>query len=271
MHYYIKTSKNSEAVSDKYIHINNFGYSEEVVDMRVYRERGRVDYQLIYIKSGSLTITENGESYIAPSGSVCLYRPREAQIYASNESATEFCWIHFSGSGVEEMLSFFEKRYYTVGQFPEFLRYCNGISTEFETEKKYTELFYEGELMALIARIAARVERDKKKDDLAKIRPALNAINSSRTSRLSNSELAELCGFSRFYFMKVFKAITGTTPQQYYISQIIDRGCYLLGSTAYNVAQISRLCGIEDSLYFSRIFKKHTGLSPLAYRKKGMH
>ena len=271
MHYYIKTSKDSEASSDKYIHVNNFGYSEDVTDMRVRRERGRVDYQLIYVKSGSLTITENEGDSTVPAGSVCLYRPGEAQIYGSYNGAVEFCWIHFSGSGVEEMLSFFEERCYTVGQFPEFLRYCNGALSEFETGKKYTELFYEGELIALIARIAERVERDRDKDDLAKIRPALNAINSSRTTRMSNSELAELCGFSRFYFMKVFKAITGTTPQQYYISQIIDKGCYLLGSTSYNVSQIARLCGIEDSLYFSRIFKKHTGLSPLAYRKKGMH
>ena len=131
MHYYIKTSKDSEASSDKYIHVNNFGYSEDVTDMRVRRERGRVDYQLIYVKSGSLTITENEGDSIVPAGSVCLYRPGEAQIYGSYNGAVEFCWIHFSGSGVEEMLSFFEERCYTVGQFPEFMSFS--ISVIFNT------------------------------------------------------------------------------------------------------------------------------------------
>lgn len=269
MHYYVKTYKDSAAVSDKYIHVNNFGYSADDSDICVRRENGRVDYQLIYVNKGGLIVYENGKKINVVAGSVCLFRPSEPQIYSALDDTTEFCWIHFSGTEAERMLAFFEKRAYLIGPLPEFSRYCHDVLTGFQANRKYTELFYEGELIALIARIGARVEADdKRNDEFVKIRPALMAIHSNRKDRMSNDALAELCGFSRYYFIKIFKSITGKTPQQYCISYIIDKGCYLLTSTAYSVAQISHLCGIEDSLYFSRLFKKHTGLSPLAYRSR---
>ncbi|MBE6740510.1 MAG: helix-turn-helix transcriptional regulator, partial [Ruminococcaceae bacterium] len=75
-----------------------------------------------------------------------------------------------------------------------------------------------------------------------------------------------LCGLSKDYFLKLFKNSMGITPQQYYIALAVDKGRYLLTNTSYSISEISLLCGIEDSFYFSRIFKKHTGLSPRDYR-----
>ena len=36
----------------------------------------------------------------------------------------------------------------------------------------------------------------------------------------------------------------------------------------YSVAEIALMCGYEDALYFSRVFKKHFGCSPTSYTKK---
>ena len=266
--YYLRTSTNSEAVSDNFIYVNNLGYIEDAVDMNVRRERGRVDYQLIYVKSGEIIIEDDNKKHILTSGTICLFRPNEPQIYSVKKTLTTYFWIHFSGTEVENMLTFFKEKSYLIGQFPEIERFCHGYSTEFQSEQKYIDLLYEGELITVIARIAERINADKKQqNDLSKIRPALEAIRSTSGLGISNAELANLCCLSKYYFMKLFKKITGVSPQQYYVEQVIEKSCYLLLTTSYNVREISDLCGINDSLYFSRLFKKHTGFSPVAYRK----
>lgn len=37
-----------------------------------------------------------------------------------------------------------------------------------------------------------------------------------------------------------------------------------------NIKTVSERCGYNDNLYFSTVFKKHTGISPREYRQKHM-
>ena len=267
--FFYKKVNNSEMLSDKYIHVNNFGYYEGITDMRVCRKQGRLDYQLIYLKEGELILGEGTEQSVLKGGSICLFRPKEAQIYNVNGVESTYYWIHFSGNGVESMLSFFEERVYRVGILPEFEYYCHGPIDDFNTNAEYVELLCEGRLIALIAKIAQYITMDKSKSKYMKIiTPALSAMNSGDCFKFTNDELSRLCNLSKSYFIKIFKDTMGVSPQQYYTSLAVNKGCYLLANTFYNVSEISHLCGIDDSLYFSRLFKKHTGVSPQSYRKK---
>lgn len=75
-------------------------------------------------------------------------------------------------------------------------------------------------------------------------------------------------GFDRDYFRRCFKASTGKTPTQYLTDLRITYAKQLLADeNRFSVEMIAQSCGFSDSLYFSTCFKKHTGLSPLAYRK----
>ncbi|MEK6152463.1 chromate resistance protein ChrB domain-containing protein [Flavobacteriaceae bacterium 3-367] len=47
----------------------------------------------------------------------------------------------------------------------------------------------------------------------------------------------------------------------------IERAIHLMESTPYSLSEIAYLCGFSDQSHFSRIFKKHTGLSPSLYKK----
>ena len=256
----------TDSVSDRYIGVNNFGFYENIDNMDLHREKGRSDYQLIYVKKGEMSVGREGEEQILTVGDVCLFRPKETQIYKIKGKETSFCWIHFSGREAEEMLSFFKEQIYHVGIFPEFEDYCQG---DFNLSCNFSELMYEGRLIVLIAKLGQRICDDNKKNGvIMKIQRAIAAIHSDSEVHLSNEELAELCGLSKYYFIKVFKEATGSTPQQYYNAVIVNKARYLLANSAYNVSEISNICGIEDSLYFGRMFKKQTGLSPGNYRKK---
>ena len=164
------------------------------------------------------------------------------------------------------MLGFFEEKYYFVGELAEFERYCRTCNHEFSVSQEIIELLNEGRLIALFAKIGEKISARTKNGNIFKIHPALEAMNSDVQRRYDNRELSELCDLSKDYFLKTFKKVMNVTPQQYYTSLVIDKGRYLLANTAYSISEISRLCGIEDSFYFSRLFKKHTGISPREYR-----
>ena len=266
--YYMRRIEDCGIASEKYICVNTFGYCEGRTDMQIRRSHGRLDYQLIYVKSGELIIHEGESSLTMGAGEICLFRPGDPQLYSIYQTPTAFFWIHFSGSEAERMLSFFKARRYFVGAFPEFEEYCHGARDSFHAGEAYADLFFEGGLIALFARIAERIDRDPKAyNEFLKIRKALNLMSAEPWHRRKNDELAELCHISRNYFEKIFKQTMSVSPHQYYTRLILDRGKHLLSTTTYSIGEIARLCGMDDALYFSRLFKKNLGVSPAAYRK----
>ncbi len=80
--------------------------------------------------------------------------------------------------------------------------------------------------------------------------------------------LAQQSGVSEDYFRHLFKQIYGVSPTQYIAEQkIICIKDHLLTS-GKNIKEISRLSGFRDQNYFSRFFKKHTGLTPGEFKKR---
>ncbi len=266
--YFAKTNKNSNAVSSKYLHVNNFGYNEDIEKMSVCREHGRVDFQLIYVKSGSLFVNEDDRLIVVSAGDVCLFRPYEVQKYFVSEGKSTFFWVHFSGTEAEEMLSFFKNRVYSVGAFPEFEKYCHMFVGTLESERKIFDLLCIGGLITLVAQLQERLcFSDRISNDSVRIRPALEIMNLECDVWRSNDELARLCGFSKDHFVKIFKGALGSSPHQYYKKLTMDKSVFLLKNTTCNISEIADMCGFDDAFYFSRVFKKYFGVSPSEYRK----
>jgi AraC-like DNA-binding protein len=70
------------------------------------------------------------------------------------------------------------------------------------------------------------------------------------------------------WLRKAFKEITGTSPGQYLLNLKIEKTGQMLRETALTIAEIANTAGFESEFYFSRVFKKKTGLAPSEYRKK---
>ena len=74
--------------------------------------------------------------------------------------------------------------------------------------------------------------------------------------------------FSYDYVRKLFKKELGVTPHRYLSDmrlQVAAQYLSLRDQGGRNVAEIARLCGYREPLYFSRMFKKKYGVSPSAY------
>ena len=102
---------------------------------------------------------------------------------------------------------------------------------------------------------------------VAKIQRAMDYINSALSTKLSLKAIAETVGMSQYYFCRSFKQVTGMTPWQYVVQQRINAAKQLLKKPHISVVETSRLLGFSTQSQFTTFFRRHTGISPTAYRK----
>ncbi len=89
--------------------------------------------------------------------------------------------------------------------------------------------------------------------------------NLSRTIR--EEDIADYCHYSVSYFSKIFHHSIGMTFRDYLIQKRIGLAKQLLREDKKTkVAFIAFQCGYKDVSYFTRIFKKKTGVTPASYR-----
>ncbi|KJR97257.1 MAG: hypothetical protein VR65_06545 [Desulfobulbaceae bacterium BRH_c16a] len=85
---------------------------------------------------------------------------------------------------------------------------------------------------------------------------------------VTNRELAAKAGLGERTFMRRFKKVTGDTPLLYLQQLRIEAARKFLETTSETIEEVTLHVGYEDISSFRKLFKKHTGLSPTAYRKK---
>lgn len=79
---------------------------------------------------------------------------------------------------------------------------------------------------------------------------------------------ASMCHLSKSRFIHLFTTFTGNSPHHYRLSLRVQRAKELLAYSSMSIAEVSTTVGFADPLYFSRIFRKYTDLSPTQYRRK---
>lgn len=89
-------------------------------------------------------------------------------------------------------------------------------------------------------------------------------------SPLSVEQLAKMAGFSTGYYSRQFKRLIGCSPKDYMIQLRVNKAKELIGFSEYHLMDISKMVGYDDEFYFSRIFKRVTGITPSLYAKQSM-
>ena len=95
---------------------------------------------------------------------------------------------------------------------------------------------------------------------------SISYIKNHLQSKLTVEQIAEQAGFSKFYFLRLFKRITGCTVVQYINLLRCEAAKELLRSGGHTIKEVALLCGFDNLSYFSSVFKKNTGYLPGAYK-----
>ena len=235
-----------------------------------------MDFQLLYVAAGKGHFYFNGKEHIVPAGNMVLYRPREEQrYYYYGADHTEVFWVHFTGNNVTNIL-----RQYGFKDGEHIVH--SGTSLEYShifqqiiSELKECRPHYENAciyrlhlLFIMLSRLGEKKVRRKTPHMAGQMHTAVNYFHENYSKPISVSDYAQDLGLSVSWFTRSFREYAGTSPAQYLISLRISAAQSLLETTDHNVTEISELVGYDNPLYFSRLFRKQTGMSPSDFRRQ---
>jgi AraC-like DNA-binding protein len=86
------------------------------------------------------------------------------------------------------------------------------------------------------------------------------------TENIELLTLADVAGVSPFHLSRLFKEAWGYSPHQYLLRTRLDHAATLLRDTRAPILDVALGVGFQDATHFARLFRRHTGLTPTAYR-----
>lgn len=95
----------------------------------------------------------------------------------------------------------------------------------------------------------------------------IGVINTEPGRKWLNRELAKIAIMSTEKFIRTFRKWMNCTPGRYLTEVRLREASILLSRSEKSIENISDLTGFSDRFHFSRIFRNHTGLTPVKYRK----
>lgn len=108
----------------------------------------------------------------------------------------------------------------------------------------------------------------EKEKDTSLIGQVINEIQERYTENITIKELAKKYGISAGYLSTLIKDNLGMPFPDYLAAKRIQKAKELMENEMLSLEQISEMAGFRDNYYFSKVFKKYTGISPAKYRKE---
>lgn len=258
--------------------------------------------ELIYLKEGQFKVKINTENYIIDEECFCFINSEELHFikssYPSNESAVVFDLRMLSfdifdsaqGQLIQPLLNgqlkmphfISKKEKYGKEIFKEYKKIIEiykrqGKITQ-NSEYKITEnIASQIKIKASILNILAILyennllisELGNSKDyRIDYIKTIISYIQNNYKEKVYIKDLAEQINMNEQYFCRFFKSMIGKSPMEYVNEYRIKKTKELLKETDKQVIDICLECGFNNMGNFIKVFKKHTGINPIGYRKE---
>ena len=250
------------------------GYYKVCVSPMIHTERpeGRKDYQLYYVAAGKVHLYLHGtEERIIEKGNMILFYPGEPQKYFLYlEDKPETYWCHFTGKDVEKILLHYEmpreQSVFYVGTSPDYQWVFRQMIQELQLQRTNFEDMLSLNLQHILLIINRFIHEkvDFRRTMFDEVEKAKHYFNEHYREPIVVEEYAKKYGMTANWFSQNFRRITKVTPMQYIISLRINHSVDLIDP----IGQIAAAVGYENTMYFSRLFKKHTGMTPTEYKKR---
>lgn len=229
----------------------------------------------VFAIRGHATFTFNGTSYEMSPGSVVHGGKQMELRIAPSADEFEFFLIHYTpdykpaaaaaGEHADYMRSHFALE---PGEHPkliEMLRLLHQASrTPGNLAAIRTKELFHGILHELFACSRNRLHGESK----SSIEQAIAYIHDHFMEPLVLRDLAARCGMEAKPFAYLFNKFVGISPIDYLIQHRMKRAEELLTASRCTIGEIAASVGYGDAHYFSRLYKKHTGLSPTEFRNR---
>lgn len=235
------------------------------------RPKGLDYYLLMQCLSGSGQIELGGKQINVEANDVFLWSPSTPQYYDSRDLGDwRVNWISFQAYGIPLEL---EEGFFISHKFP-----ASFGAAKYDTIKQLLleesiagYIRASAELYELLCDINIYEEQLDRVDDIFDVRSVTSYMKQNCHKHLTLKDLSQLFNVSESYLSRLFKRKYRTSPIQYFIELRMSKAIQLLNANPdEKIYKIAELCGYEDSIYFTRVFKKNIGQTPTDYRKSNL-
>lgn len=243
--------------------------------------------EVAFVMSGEGRYFIEDKHYNIAEGDLLIFNPgvRHQALYAkeavipSTEFFVGFCDIEFGGYG-KNYLPVPNGDYilHTKGELRQKLfKLCSSMEAEkaIRREGRYFMLkAYLMQLLLLVIREQCEsvpvmgsyaFEPTNKKTVVEQM---LNYFEDHYSEKISLDQIAGNMYLSPFYISRIFKSETGDTPIRHLINIRLEKAMELLqGGYNGSIQEVAALVGYDDAYHFSKLFKKHYGITPSQAKK----
>lgn len=269
-----RITMNNNLSSKDFLQVNCCGIFENISEeSRTHRPYGRKDYQIILIIDGYVSINHNNTIFKAKNSQFVLIPPNIENDYQFS-NPVHAVWVHFSGSSVDSILQSYgidAFTVYTVSDTAVFKHYAGKIIKELQSKKSGYTNICNAYMLQILTQLKRKVDENIKREAYSK-GPDINiTVDEMKTNFATNTNIeyyAKMCNMSVSRYSHIFTKMMGTSPHKFLTELRISHAKFLLTNTNVKILDIAKNIGYEDPFYFSKAFKKTTGLSPSDFRAK---
>lgn len=229
-----------------------FLYGHERVNFS-WKFTRKVPFWYLYYNSEPGAVLNFHDREVRPDSSQIILIPPYTAFTSSSESSFDHLYIHFTVgrpySQVQPGVLLFDQNI------------CGTLGRLLQMETPSPAAVYALLYAALASIPESRfVSGEQLVDD--RIQRAMSLLNLG----LDNEKICHEIGMSQSNFFRIFRQMTGFSPQHYAMVLRLEKArCQLMGSSA-TIQKIAEDCGFSDRYAFSKAFRKYIGISPARYR-----
>ena len=234
--------------------------------------------ELFYVVDGKGEFNIQGQRFpVKPNDFVIINPQVEHTELSSPDEPLEYIVLGINGLSFSNLtpvsegghpFSFFNLR----DEQKDILRYLNAMVQEATSQQMSYELVCHNLLEILLIKILRHQHFDLEVGKQSKATKDISFIKHYLETYYHESiqleDLASMTHLSRFYISHSFKKEIGMSPMEYLIDIRIKESKILLRTTNYSISQVADIVGFTTPTYFSKQFRKSTGISPTDYREQ---
>lgn len=267
-------------------HLSCFGYYTKTGNQ--YPLHCHAYYEISFLVSGKRYQIVDGNRYEVEAGSFFLIPPLHIHGY-QNVANCEDLVIQFSSIFLHHVSSLFDReqmlelsgnqtpylmippdlkgylcQMYENRRYDKVDSFCRDLAADW----KMVSMFM-GLLSQLLRRGGICVhEGNVEQNEIPQLKEVINHIITHPTEKLDMHEAARISGTSYYNFSRFFNKATGIGYAEYCNLLRIRHTEDLLVHSDMTIGEVAQSIGIVSASYFTRLFKKINGISPIQYRKK---
>ena len=246
-------------------------------------------WEIVYIDKGRVQIRSDDENLILSQGEIVFHRPNEFHSIKALDSSPNFFVVSFV---CKSPLMIYLEKYHTILN-KTLHGFISSIIKEAETTyeipkndpslkklikketapiggeqliKTYLEQFLIFLIRNIVKKEAPSVFPSKESMETHLVSSAKRLLAEKAEEPFRVNDLCISLGYSKSYLSKLFHEQTGETIANFAIREKIKRAKQLIRDENLNFAQISDRLAFDNPQYFSRVFKRITGMTPTEFK-----